>query len=486
MRVLYIDIDTLRPDHLSCYGYHRNTSPNIDTIAEQGIRFDNCYVSDAPCLPSRSSLFSGRFGIHTDAVNHGGTTADPRRTGADRGFKDPYYTNTWVYSMANAGMHTVTVSPFAERHSAWWFYAGFKEMYNPGKSGLERADEVFPYAEKWLKEHAKEDNWFLHVNMWDPHTYYRTPDEFGNPFENDPPPSWISDEKIQQDYESYGPHSARETLGYGPVDIGLPYSPCEIKNIDDFNVWIDGYDRGIRYSDHYTGRILEILDAEGVLDDTAVIVSADHGENQGELNVYGDHQTADHITSRVPCIIKWPGLDSRVYKGLHYQNDIAASILELLGIDVPDFWDGRSIAEPLREKREDPREYLVVSQNAWSCQRAVRFSNYIMIKTYHTGLKHFPEYMLFDLEHDPHECVNLRDKEPDIIHRALYMLEKWHSDMMRSSTSPTDPLWLTIAEGGPLHANRSYLEEYGKRLRQTGRGHHADFLETQGGRPIDL
>ena len=63
MRILYIDCDTLRADHLGCYGYCRDTSPNIDSVAAEGVRFDNCYVSDAPCLPSRSSLYTGRFGI---------------------------------------------------------------------------------------------------------------------------------------------------------------------------------------------------------------------------------------------------------------------------------------------------------------------------------------------------------------------------------------------------------------------------------------
>lgn len=71
MRVLYIDIDTLRPDHLGCYGYHRDTSPNIDRIAVQGVRFDNCYASDVPCLPSRTAPISGRFRIHTGVIVHG-------------------------------------------------------------------------------------------------------------------------------------------------------------------------------------------------------------------------------------------------------------------------------------------------------------------------------------------------------------------------------------------------------------------------------
>ena len=88
MRILYLDLDTLRPDHLGCYGYARDTSPNIDRIAARGVRFDNCYCSDAPCLPSRSALMTGRFGIHTGVVGHDGTNADPRPDGRRRGFRD--------------------------------------------------------------------------------------------------------------------------------------------------------------------------------------------------------------------------------------------------------------------------------------------------------------------------------------------------------------------------------------------------------------
>ena len=73
MRIVFFDLDTLRPDHLGCYGYFRNTSPNIDSIAREGVRFDRYYCSDAPCLPSRSALQSGLFGIHNGAVGHGGT-----------------------------------------------------------------------------------------------------------------------------------------------------------------------------------------------------------------------------------------------------------------------------------------------------------------------------------------------------------------------------------------------------------------------------
>ena len=89
MRILYLDIDTLRPDHMSCYGYPRLTTPNLDRIAKEGVRFDRFYCSDAPCLPSRAALVSGMFGIHNGAVGHGGTAGDRRLIGESRGFADP-------------------------------------------------------------------------------------------------------------------------------------------------------------------------------------------------------------------------------------------------------------------------------------------------------------------------------------------------------------------------------------------------------------
>src|ERR671932_2366830 len=112
MRVLYIDVDSLRPDHLGCYGYHRNTSPVIDSLARDGVRFDGCYVSDSPCLPSRTALFSGRFGVHTGVVGHGGTAAQPFIEGPERGFTDLFRETSWMPALRRAGYRTATVSAF--------------------------------------------------------------------------------------------------------------------------------------------------------------------------------------------------------------------------------------------------------------------------------------------------------------------------------------------------------------------------------------
>ncbi|NLG48705.1 MAG: sulfatase [Chloroflexi bacterium] len=477
MRILYLDCDTLRPDHLGCYGYLRDTSPNIDRLAAEGLRCTNTYACDAPCLPSRAGLFMGRFGIHTGVVGHGGTAADPRIEGAARSFRNSRETATWMEVLREAGFHTVSVSPFAERHSAWWFYRGFSEMYNPGKGGMERADEVTPLALDWIRRRGAEDNWFLQVNMWDPHTPYRAPLEYGNPFAGQPMEDWITEEKIAADYAGYGAHGAHEPWGYGPNDTEKwPRLPHEIATLADYRQWIDGYDTGIKYMDDHIGQILDALEEQGVLDETVVIVSSDHGENQGELGVYGDHHTADYITSRVPLIIRWPGLPGgRVDHGLHYNLDLPPTMAEMLGARIPAKWDGECLAATLRDGTRVGRDYLVVSQCAWSCQRAVRFGPWMLIRTYHDGLKDYPPVMLFNVDQDPHEMNDLSDVYGDIVHLGLSLLERWQAEMMSTSDSDTDPLWTVMREGGPFHT-RGHLLSYSQRLRETGRAQHAETL----------
>lgn len=477
MRFLYLDCDTLRPDHLGCYGYLRNTSPHIDRLAAQGLRCDNYYVTDAPCLPSRAALYMGRFGIHTGVVGHGGSAADPRLEGPTRGFRQSRETASWMDILREAGLHTVSISPFAERHSSWWFYRGFSEMINPGKGGMERADEVAPLALDWINRHGREDNWFLQVNMWDPHTPYRTPLSYGHPFADAPHEEWLSEETIRAHYQSYGPHSAQDTGGYGPNDTARwPRLPHSIASLADYHRWIDGYDTGIKYMDDHIGHILDALAAQGVLDETVIIVSSDHGENQGEWNIYGDHHTADHITSRVPLIVRWPGLPGgRVDTGLHYNLDLPPTMAEMLGARIPARWDGRSFAATLRDGTDCGRDYVVVSQCAWSCQRSVRFGRWLLVRTYHDGLKDLPPVMLYDVAQDPHETRDLASARPDVVGQGLGLLEQWHTEMMATSESPVDPLWTVMAEGGPLHT-RGELLHYCQRLRETGRAHHADAL----------
>ena len=174
-------------------------------------------------------------------------------------------------------------------------------------------------------------------------------------------------------------------------------------------------------------------------------------------------------------IIKWPGMKQGVDQGLHYNIDLTRTFADLLGQEpIPD-GDGQSFIETLRTGADTGRNHLIVSQCAHVCQRSVRFDDYIYIRTYHDGYHLFPREMLFNIKEDVHEQENLADQEPQLCDRAARLLLDWEEDMMLSSPSETDPMWVVIREGGPFNCS-GRLGEYLDRLEATGRHEGAEEL----------
>jgi len=482
MRFLYIDIDTLRADHLGCYGYHRNTSPNIDALAAEGVRYENVYASDVPCLPSRTALSTGVFGIRNGVINHGGVAADLRHEGKNRRFFGAVANNSWASKFYWAGWHTASISSFPFRHSASWWNHGVMEAMNLMRGfGGERADEVLPGALDWLDRRGAADNWFLHLHLWDPHTPYNTPEEYGNPFADDPVPDWHTDAVREHNWGLAGPHSAQEPWGFSPDEWGTPppRQPWNASDMDAVKGIFDGYDVGIRYADDAVGTVMNKLADMGILDDTAVLISSDHGEAFGELGVYADHQGADEATCHIPSILKWPGVEPRVYSGLHYHLDIAATVVDLAEIPIPThYWSGESTKPALNEGTDEGRDVLFLSQGAWSCQRGVRWGDNLYLRTWHDGYHpHWNDEMLFNIADDPHEQTDLAADEPALVSEAAGLLSDWtEAQVARGIGGITDdPMDIVLDEGGPLHV-RGHLPAYLDRLRETGRSQWADKL----------
>lgn len=172
MKVIYFDIDTLRPDHLSCCGYGRPT-PHIDALAADGVRFSRAYASNTPCMPARAALFTGCFGVVNGVETHGTaalSVATPPETALPR-------------VLAWQGVHTAAVSSFG-RHPAPWFYNGFSHVIDPSYRCRAENFQRFPGAA--VNEAAMDfldgfcgEDLFLHLHYWDPH----------GPLS--PPPEWI-------------------------------------------------------------------------------------------------------------------------------------------------------------------------------------------------------------------------------------------------------------------------------------------------------
>ena len=214
------------------------------------------------------------------------------------------------------------------------------------------------------------------------------------------------------------------------------------------------------------------LDDLGVTDETAVLISSDHGEAFVELGVYADHQAADETTCHIPAVLSWPGVAPRVDDGLHYHFDIAATVLALAGFRVPGPGDG----QPIALDGTSGRDHLVLSQGAWSCQRGVRFGDHLYLRTWHDGFHgHWSDEMLFDVVRDPHETTDLWDGGGPTAEVGASLLKEWTSTQLER-TGLDDPLEVVCAEGGAFHV-RGHLRPYAERLRTTGRDGWAQILE---------
>ncbi len=430
MRIIYIDIDSLRLDHLGCYGYGRDTFPNIDRIAGRGTRFDNYYCADSPCMPSRHNLVTGRFGYNNGVVTHGGAASHLRI--AERMYGGPEPSNQLLQRVLREnGVDTIGFSNFAWRHCASWFSLGWSEFHSPNlEFGDEQAHEVSGPVLRWLKPNEGRDNYYLHVNFWDPHCNYYAPREWFDrvsrmPFTAD----WPTAEVIREHQSFPTPHNSVFTTanrlfrqGHSPT----PNMPDAIRNRSDYEHLINGYDAEILYTDHHIGLLLEELDRQGVLDETAVIISADHGEAQGEHGVYKDHYCAHECVHNIPLILSWPGLTPpSPNRQFLYNVDLSATLIELLGGSVPEQYDGVSFADGLQHGRWPNRDHLVWGHGLHSLQRCVRTRDYSLIKTYHDRGFPFEPLALYDMRSDPHQTTNLLHENPAIVSELEGLLAIW-------------------------------------------------------------
>jgi len=485
MRIIYLDLDCIRNDHLGCYGYHRNTSPHIDELAEGAVRFTHCFASNTPCLPSRAALFSGRFGVNNGVVSnsepsdqfgypdYGGYPSYQGRRERDQEMP------MLARHLRVHGIKTVSFSNFADRHDAWWFHAGWAEFHTVNlRRGFETADEVNAVLLPWLEEHAAEDNYFLHINYWDIHFPYRVPDmpKWMALFEDVPAPEWPDEETIRHQYaNTYGPRSARDLWGFGGK-TRYPWMPDQVSTREEFEQLINGYDGSIYYTDHYIAQVLDVLRRKGVLEDTVFIISGDHGDAFGEGGLYMDHYMANEPVCKRPLIIRVPGMTKTgSCDALIYQLDLAPTLCDLLEVPVPARWDGLSFVDALRGEAIAGREYLVLDQGIATAQRGVRTRNHFFVRTLHPGFYRIDEpYELYEIERDPYMTTDIAPQHPELVEKHDHLIYQWLAEQPAGSrSSPADPMELLA---GGTEGSADQVRRTISRLQSLGRETEAEEI----------
>jgi len=405
------------------------------------VRFEHYYCSSSPCLPSRTALFSGRFGIRNGVIsNHGAGANFYIRT---KTYGGPRPENEMLMRHLRAhGYDTFSFSNFADRHNALWFMYGWSEYHTPNlKGGGETAEEVNAPLLRWLKHNATRENYFLHINYWDVHRCYKMDASWADRFKGIPVEQpWPDEKTIQTHQEIQGPFTARGQFKNGVSPF--PLMPGSISSRRDFEQMINGYDAAIAYTDQHVGIVLDELNRQGVLDDAVVIISADHGDAFGEHGIYSDHVCADECIHRIPFIIRWPGVSAVDAKSdaLLCNVDFAPTLCDILGIPIPSDWDGLSFKDNIQGKAQIGRDYLVWEHGLYTVQRAVRTKTHLMVRTYDNFGYPFEPVELYNMVTDRYQTQNIRDEHYDIVQQCSHFMTEWIQEQMMKGHCIFDPL----------------------------------------------
>ncbi len=406
--LLLITVDTLRADHVGAYGYSSAKTPNIDELATEGVLFEQSLAQVPVTLPSHASLFTGLL-----PPTHGVRDNTYFRLGSEA--------LTLAEILKAKGYETAAFVSAFVLDSAFGLDQGFDlyddevagEADTPGIVAERRGELVTRSFLSWIEKRASDRPFFAWLHFFDPHLPYA------------PPP---------------------------------PYPP--------------GYDGEIAYVDAQVGRVLRTLEAEGVDDNTVIVLTSDHGESLGEHGEKSHGFFVYDATLRVPLILK---SSASFPAGVRIATpvatvDILPTVLETLEVEVPEEARGRSLLPLVRgEASESPPAYAecyVSELNfGWAPLVAIRDEGYKFIDA--------PRPELYHLDSDPGETRNLFESEPERSARMGVRLAELVEGLPKTLSSRAQPDPETVARlrslgyaaaGGEIARNREELPDPKDRL----------------------
>jgi arylsulfatase A-like enzyme len=372
--IVLIDIGTLRADHLGCYGYQRDTSPNLDALASESVLFEWAFSQAPNTAPSQASIFTGLYpGTH-------GLISDEARLPAEA--------KTLAEALAERGYITAAFVDGGYLSSDFGFDQGFRLYDNSRGGGLAA---IGPKAITWLEEHASDD-FLLVVHTYDAHAPYSPPDSHRDLYLQEIAPS------------AEGPEAA-EDIAYAKAL----------------------YDAEIRFVDDWIGMIVQSLSALGLDERATIAVVADHGE---EFMEHGSvsHETLYSTVTRVPMMVRLPGgMRAGTVSSIVETIDLMPTLLELSGVPQPAGIQGESLLPLIRGERQPP--YLAFGESSFfGGQRFVAMDGYHMIMSVAgEGVE------LFNYLYDPLELDDLSADEPDRVEVLRRKLDSWEEMVARAA-----------------------------------------------------
>ena len=382
--VVVITIDTLRADHLGCYGYKQIRTPNIDALAAESARFERAYTPVPVTLPAHSAIFTGTYPTLSGMHDFSGNKLSPTQPTLASVLKRQGYVTGAVIGSA------VLDSRFGLNQGFDFYYDhfDFSRLQESNLEEMERPGNVVAdVALDWLgKNHASK--FYLWMHLYDPHYPYRPPAPYNEQYKDRP------------------------------------------------------YDGEIAFADAQVGRLISFLKAKGLYGNTLIVLSGDHGESLGEHGEKTHGFFIYNATLHVPVIVHLPGTTAaKAVPEPVSLTDLMPTVLQALNIEVPAQVQGRSLLTLLTAKKEEDARSLYAETFLprlhfnWSELRSLETEKYQFIEA--------PKPELYDLATDPGEMHNLyADKKAvsgELQARLSALVRQYSADQELAEKTGLDP-----------------------------------------------
>jgi arylsulfatase A-like enzyme len=441
--VVFISIDTMRPDHLGCYGYGRHTSPHMDALAAQGVLFRQAIAPHIPTQPSHTTFYTGLHALaHNIAAHARSAKLDRRILMLPQILQQHGYATAAVDSL-------VTIS---HGKGSWFargydYYAGY--TYQPARMVKGKTQtEILTERSIELLELLRDEPFFFFVHYWDPHAPYRPPRPYDRMF-------YSGDERDPRHTSMQPVYAlAEEYYRTQLADMGMA-------GVTDLEYVIAQYDAEIRTVDEQIGRLMAALERLGMAERTLVVLVSDHGEAFGEGNFYFEHQGLYDGITRIAMLLRLPGLigSGRRIDAMVAGYDLTPTILDLVGIaspyGLPYELTGRSLWPLLDGTAAQHHEAVVMTEATRQASYALRTPDWkLIVPVTHDahgtpipdvyGRPRDPRPLLYDLRTDPdeqHDVYSIhaqvgQDLESRLVSWVHGELRRWgHQDPVASQVS---------------------------------------------------
>lgn len=400
--IVLLGIDSLRADHMSCYGYKRQTTPHLDRFAQGGTLFENTFSAHIPTTSAYSSMLTGRdvFGTQVVALRHKGPLRAEVRTLPEI-LREAGYNTTCVGFTGNPA------SRGFDKYLDFPGWGSWNEGRSPKAQNLN--DVAIPELDRLIGE---EKPFFLFLRHMDPHAPYLPPAPFERMF-------YHGDECDPAN------KSMEPVMNFKPFcDFFASWMP---PGISDKDYVIAQYDGAIAYMDACIQTIFQALETHGILDETIVVINGDHGETLYEHECWFDHHGTYDNVLHVPLIIRYPGkipANTRV-SGFNQHKDLVPTILELAGIEVSDTFEGKSLLPLTNGEATEHSSEFYITECTWMRKHGWRTPEWKLIIALEPDFHFKPEVELYNLQNDPDENENLAETHPEIVADLKARMENW-------------------------------------------------------------